>query len=101
MLRRVKKICFSFDDEIDGAVNSNLVILAIGCSAIFIYIGAVLGKLNWLEQRVRKFKTPTQNVIIKAILLSNSGLLERLFVKIPGQNHLHIDVHIDIWHQYG
>ena len=46
----------SFDDEIDGAVNSNLVILAIGCSAIFIYIGAVLGKLNWVEQRVRGLK---------------------------------------------
>ncbi len=42
----------SFDDEIDGAVNSNLVILAIGCSLIYFYIAAVLGNLNKLEQRV-------------------------------------------------
>lgn len=42
----------SFDDEIDGAVASNMAVLAIGCSLIFLYIALVLGKFNWIEQRV-------------------------------------------------
>ncbi len=42
----------SFHDELDGVVNSNLAVLAIGSCLIFVYIGLVLGRLNLIQQRV-------------------------------------------------
>lgn len=42
----------SYNDEIDGAVNSNLLLFLVGFGFIFIYIAVVLGRWNCMEQRV-------------------------------------------------
>lgn len=39
-------------DELDDAMQSNQVVLYIGCALILFYIALVLGRLNSLEQRV-------------------------------------------------
>ena len=39
-------------DELDEAMQSNQVVLYIGCALITFYIALVLGRLNSLEQRV-------------------------------------------------
>lgn len=44
---------YSYDDGIDGAVASNLQMLFVGFALIFVYIAAVLGRWNAIEQRVR------------------------------------------------
>ena len=45
---------FSYDDGIKNAVSSNMQMLFVGFVLIFIYIAAVLGRWNIIEQRVRK-----------------------------------------------
>ena len=39
-------------DEIDGAVNSNMLVLALGSALILVYIALVLGKFDALRQRI-------------------------------------------------
>jgi hypothetical protein len=43
---------FSYDDEINNTMTSNMAILFIGSCLIFIYIAVVLGRFNSVQQRV-------------------------------------------------
>ena len=48
-------IMFSYDDELDYVVNSNIAVLMAGFSLLFVYVALVLGNLNLVEQRVIPF----------------------------------------------
>jgi hypothetical protein len=45
---------YSYDDEIDYVVNSNITLLLVGFIILFVYVALVLGNLNLIEQRVNQ-----------------------------------------------
>ena len=55
---------FSYDDELDYVVNSNIAVLMAGFSLLFVYVALVLGNLNLVEQRVSNSLFFSSNYII-------------------------------------
>ena len=55
---------FSYDDELDYVVNSNIAVLMAGFSLLFVYVALVLGNLNLVEQRVSNSPFFSSNCII-------------------------------------
>ncbi|TRY79298.1 hypothetical protein TCAL_08847, partial [Tigriopus californicus] len=53
----------SYNDEIDGVVNSNFLLFLVGFGFIFIYIAVVLGRWNCMEQRSLENLTPKQKYL--------------------------------------